>query len=64
LIKGNIFNIKQDKWYKSISKGKINIKKETYSLSITENKRKLIFDKNNKFIDTKPLIINYDKIIN
>jgi hypothetical protein len=29
---------------------------------VTDNKRKLLFDKNNKFFDTIPLNINEDKI--
>jgi hypothetical protein len=32
-------------------------------LKVTENKRKLIFDENNKLIDTLPFIINEDKEI-
>ena len=45
------------KWYKSLSKEQITIKDEIYTVSITENKRKLIFDKNNYFIDTKPITL-------
>jgi hypothetical protein len=64
LIKDNKIIIEQDKWFKDISKGNITIKNEIYTLMLTENKRKLIFDTNNKFIDTKPLILNNDQIIN
>ena len=56
--------IPQEKWYRDFSKSKIIINKEIYSLQITDNKRKLIYNKQNKFIGTKPLIINNDKIIN
>ncbi len=45
------------KWYKSLSKGQITIKDEIYTVSITENKRNLIFDENNYFIDTKPIVL-------
>lgn len=55
--------IYQDKWYKNLSKGYIQIKKELYTLKVTDNKRNLIFDKNNKFINTSPFIIQDDKII-
>lgn len=30
---------------------------------VTENKRQLIYDENNKFIETKPLKIKNDSII-
>ncbi|KAG1717180.1 DNA polymerase type B, organellar and viral-domain-containing protein [Suillus lakei] len=63
LTKDNKLIINQDKWYKSISEGKITIKDEIYTLMVTENKRKLIYD-NNKLIETKPLIINDTQIIN
>src|SRR5882757_676034 len=63
LKKDNKLVINQDKWYKSISEGKIIIKDEIYTLMVTENKRKLIYD-NNKLIETKPLIINDTQIIN
>ena len=55
--------IEQDKWYKDIARGNITIKNEIYTLMLTENKRKIIFDSNNKFIDTKPLILEKGSII-
>ena len=45
-------------WYKDISKGQIIVKDEIYTLSVTDNKRQLIYDGNNNFVDTKPIHIN------
>ena len=64
LIKDKKLEIVQDKWYRNISQGNITIKNEIYTLMITDNKRKLIYNNNNRFIDTTPLIINNDSIIN
>jgi hypothetical protein len=50
--KDSKLEIGQEKWYRSISKGEITIKEEIYSLTISENKRKLVFDRDNIFIDT------------
>jgi len=61
LFKNKYFKINQEKWYKDISKGNITIKNEVYTLMITDNKRKLIFDNNNKFINTTPLILDKEK---
>jgi hypothetical protein len=55
--------IKQDKWHRDFSMGNINIKSEIYTLKITDNKRKLIYDSNNKFLNTKPLNLKNGKLI-
>ena len=55
LIKDSKLEIKHEKWYRSISKANISIKQEIYTLMINNNKRKLIYDNNNKFIDTSPI---------
>lgn len=36
---------------------------QVYTLKVTNNKRKLIYDNNNKLIGTKPYIINENKEI-
>ena len=59
--------IHQDKWYKHIDQAApplIKINREDYTLMLTDNKRKLIFDNNGNFINTTPYILNTDKIIN
>lgn len=55
LFKDNKKILNQEKWYKNISKGNITIKKDIYTLTVTTGKRQIIYDTNNKFIDTKPL---------
>ena len=64
LTKHSILEKIQTKWIKNISKSYLEVKDELYTLQVTENKRKLIYDTNNKFIDTAPYIINNKKIIN
>ena len=53
----------QDKWIRNLSKGYIEIINELYSLQVTDNKRKLIYDQNKKLINSMPYIINSDKEI-
>jgi hypothetical protein len=57
LIKEQSISIKQEKWYRNISKGNIQIKQEVYTLINNNLKRKLIFE-NNKFVDTAPICLN------
>ena len=63
LIKDSSIQVSQEKWYKNMKEGHISIRKEIYNLMLTENKRQLIYDENNKFIGTKPYIINNKKEI-
>jgi hypothetical protein len=51
------------KWMRSLSKGHIQLLESVYTLKVTDNKRKLIYDKNNKLIGSVPYIINSDKVI-
>lgn len=48
--------IDQEKWFKNISDGKITTKVVKYTLTLTENKIKIIF-KDNKIYDTIPYIL-------
>ena len=45
--------ISQEKWFKSLEHNIITIKEQLYTLKITSNKRHLIYDSNNKLINTK-----------
>nr|QWO71398.1 DNA polymerase [Termitomyces sp. T32] len=58
LFKDQSVEINQEKWYRNISSGNINIKQEIYTLMINNFKRKLIYNSQNKFIDTSPLYLN------
>lgn len=51
----------QNKWFKDFSKGFVSINNQPYNLKVTENKRKLIYNENNKLINTLPFIINGSK---
>ena len=57
LNKSSTLDLNQNKWFKSIENGNITVKEQIYSLTLTENKRELIFD-NNKLIGTKPFKLN------
>lgn len=59
LIKDSSRVFKQEKWFKSITKGEINIQDIIYTLKITSNKRKHIYV-NEVFNGTKPYL--YDEI--
>jgi hypothetical protein len=48
---------------KNISEGTISILDQLYTLKVTDNKRKLIYSKNNELIGSKPYIIDPDKNI-
>lgn len=63
LTKDNSLTLNQEKWFKNIGKGHISIKKELYTLMITENKRHLIFNKDNVFVDTKPFVLSKGEVI-
>ena len=47
----------QDKWFRSITEGRISIKDQFYTLHVTDNKRKLIYN-NGLLVGSKPYIIN------
>ena len=53
----------QTKWIKSFENANFKIKNEIYTLQLTNNKRKLIYDENNKLIRNKAYIINKNKEI-
>lgn len=57
LIKDTSLKIHQEKWYRNISEGKITIKDELYTLMVTENKRILIYDESNQFVNTKAITL-------
>lgn len=61
LIKNNKLELNQVKWFKNIEEGNITLKNQIYTLIPTENKRQLIY-KNNELVDTKPFIIDNNKM--
>jgi len=58
LIKDKSLEINQEKWYKSLDDSSITIKDQLYNLKVTCNKRQLVYDQNNKLVNTKPILLN------
>lgn len=63
LIKQSTLEKIQTKWIKNIIEGNIQIRNDLYTLQVTNNKRKLIYNENNKLIHTIPYIIINNKEI-
>jgi len=63
LMKDYFIQKEQTKTFKSFEQGNIKKLQQIYTLRQTDNKRKLIFNSKNKLINTKPYVINHDKII-
>ena len=63
LYKDTFIKKVQNIWRKYLSEGHIEILEQLYTLKVTENKRKLIYDENNKLINSVPFKINLDKEI-
>jgi hypothetical protein len=65
LIKDSKVIKNQIKTYKSFEEGTIKVLKQIYTIQQTDNKRKLIYNKSKKLIDTKPYKISeFKNIIN
>jgi hypothetical protein len=58
LYKDSKLEVNQDKWRRHLDEGYINILDEIYTLSITNNKREIIYDSTGKFVNTKPFELN------
>ena len=63
LAKDTNLNFHQDKWFKDLIDGNITIKDQLYTLKVTENKRRLIYNNDGILIGTTPFIINDNKDI-
>lgn len=63
LLKDSWIEKTQTKWRRNLSEGHISILNEIYTLKVTDNKRKLIYDENNKLVETESYIINSKKEI-
>jgi hypothetical protein len=65
LVKDNLLEKTQTKWFKNLSEGNISLLNQLYTLKVTDNKRELVYNRDNKLIGTKPYIIDfYKKILN
>ena len=47
-----------EKWYRNLGKGTIEIKQEVYKLALNSTKRALIYDQKGNLIKTEPIEIN------
>ncbi len=56
--KGQILELPNEKWYRNLGAGKIEIKQEIYKLTLNSTKRVLIYDQSGKLIKTEPIEIN------
>ena len=63
LFKDALIEKTQSKWFRKLSEAKINILEEIYTLKVNDNKRELIYNRNNKLIGTKAYRITPEKII-
>jgi hypothetical protein len=63
LLKQSILQKYHDKWVKNLSEGHIEVLNYLYTLKVTDNKRQLIYDENNKLINTKPYEIKDNDIV-
>src|SRR5258706_3158850 len=62
LNKENKLQIPNEKWYRNISEGNIQVKQEIYNLAIHSTKRNLIYDSNGFLTDSQPIeIFELDK---
>jgi len=64
LYKDSKLILNHEKWNKNLTSGEIKISENNYTLKTTLGKRELIFDKTNKLVDTKPLYLDNDKVLN
>lgn len=55
---------KQDKIFRSLEEASITFKEQFHTLQATENKRKLIYDSENKLIGTIPFNVRFNELIN
>lgn len=62
LYKDSKLEKNQEKWFKSLKEGSINVKPQLYTLKVTSNKRGIIYNSEGKFINTKPYQIDEIRI--
>lgn len=63
LIKDSELELVNEKWFKDKESGTIEVRNEPYTLTVTDSKRELIYDGNNRFVATEPYKIDESKKI-
>jgi hypothetical protein len=56
--KHNVIKLKQEKWYRFLTKSAIIVEETSYKLSLIENKREMVFDSMGNIINTIPFYLN------
>ena len=57
LLENKSLNLLQEKWYRNLSLGVLEIRQEIFTLMVTENKRKLLFQSKKEYMKTLPLVL-------
>lgn len=63
LQKDKSLTFNHTKVFRKFDQSTINLLEQTYCLIPTENKRQLVYDANNLLCDTKPYVIDHNKVI-
>jgi hypothetical protein len=63
IYKDSKYGSYEERWYRQINHGLIEISKGNRNTRITDTKRDLIFDSCGKFIDTRPYVLKNGIII-
>lgn len=58
LHKNTLITINQEKWFRNFEKSEIKVKSEAFTIQSINTKREALYDENNLWFDTKPVIIN------
>jgi len=58
IFKDKTLELPNEKWYRDLGKGSIEIKQEIYKLAVSSSKRYLIYDQNGVLIKTEPIEVN------
>ena len=62
LTNKNKLSLIQEKWYKNLTLGVLEVKQEIYTLVATENKRVMLFENQKEKMKTFPLYLSQSKI--
>jgi hypothetical protein len=57
LNKDHKLGFNQNKWFKNINQANIQVLEQIYTLQATNSKRELVYDKEDRLIQTKPILI-------
>ena len=61
LVKDSSLNLQHIKWFRSLVNSNITLKDQIYQLQKTENKRTIIYDKNNIAVSSEAFSLVFNK---